>query len=200
MPTVPDSVSDQGASSSSSSTQAMEVEGPSPAKDNLPSEVSADPRPTIIIQVGMAGSGKSTLLHQTYLQLLAQKKRVYTINLDPAVKNVAYPCNIDIRDTIDYKEVMRHFQHGPNGAIMTSLNLFATRFDQVLALLDKRAHEFDYVLIDTPGQIEVFGWSASGQIIADSLAVSYPTIINYVIGRRFFWKVFSVSVRCNYAD
>jgi hypothetical protein len=26
---------------------------------------------------------------------------------------------------------MRQYQLGPNGAIMTSLNLFATRFDQV---------------------------------------------------------------------
>ena len=33
---------------------------------------------------------------------------------------------------------------------------------------------------DTPGQIEVFNWSASGQIICDALAVTYPTVICYV--------------------
>jgi GTPase SAR1 family protein len=44
----------------------------------------------------------------------------------------------DIRDTVKYKEVMRQHNLGPNGAIMTSLNLFATRFDQVITLLDKR--------------------------------------------------------------
>ena len=37
----------------------------------------------------------------------------------------------DIRDTVKYKEVMKHYQLGPNGGIVTSLNLFATRFDQV---------------------------------------------------------------------
>merc|ERR1712232_532632 len=43
------------------------------------------------------------------------------------------------------------------------------------------APDLDYVLIDTPGQIEVFNWSASGQIICDALAVSYPTIVCYVV-------------------
>merc|ERR550537_1760091 len=112
---------------------------------------------------------------------MAQKKRIYTINLDPAVRTVAYPVNVDIRDTVNYKEVMKHFGLGPNGGIMTSLNLFATKFDQVLALLDKRAPDLDYVLVDTPGQIEVFNWSASGQIVCDALAVSYPTIVCYVV-------------------
>merc|ERR1712083_920767 len=103
------------------------------------------------------------------------------INLDPAVRNVSYPVNVDIRDTVNYKEVMKHFGLGPNGAIMTSLNLFATKFDQVLGLLDKRAAELDFVLIDTPGQIEVFNWSASGQIVCDALAVSYPTLVCYMV-------------------
>jgi hypothetical protein len=32
-----------------------------------------------------------------------------------------------------------------------------------------------------PGQIEVFTWSASGQIITESLASSYPTCLIYVV-------------------
>jgi GPN-loop GTPase len=55
----------------------------------------------------------------------------YVINLDPAVMKVPYPANIDIRDTVKYKEVMREYGLGPNGAIMTCLNLLCTRFDQV---------------------------------------------------------------------
>lgn len=153
--------------------------------------ISADPSkevlskipksPVVIIMIGMAGSGKSTWMHRLTLRLQTTGKRVYTINLDPAVRNLAYPINIDIRDTVNYKEVMKNFGLGPNGGIMTSLNLFATKFDQVLALVDKRAANLDYILIDTPGQIEVFNWSASGQIICDALAVSYPTIVCYVV-------------------
>lgn len=136
--------------------------------------------PVVVLMIGMAGSGKSTLMHRMVVRL-SKKKKVYTINLDPAVRNLAYPVNIDIRDSVNYKEVMKHFGLGPNGAIMTSLNLFATKFDQVLGLLGKRAEGLDYVLIDTPGQIEVFNWSASGQIICDALAVSYPTVVCYVV-------------------
>mmetsp|Transcript_62011 Transcript_62011/g.181217 ORF Transcript_62011/g.181217 Transcript_62011/m.181217 type:complete len:348 (+) Transcript_62011:104-1147(+) len=151
---------------------------PAPGKDPLKSIPKS---PIVVLMIGMAGSGKSTWMHRLVVRLQSQKKRVYTVNLDPAVRNIAYPVNIDIRDTVNYKEVMKNFGLGPNGGIMTSLNLFATKFDQVLALLDKRAKDLDYVLIDTPGQIEVFNWSASGQIICDSLAVSYPTVVCYVV-------------------
>lgn len=33
------------------------------------------------------------------------------------------------------------------------------------------------VLLDTPGQIEIFTWSASGQIVTELLASSFPTAI-----------------------
>lgn len=108
-------------------------------------------------------------------------KRVYAVNLDPAVKKVPYPTNIDIRDAVDYKKVMKEFVLGPNGAMITSLNLFATKFDQVVDVLEKRACDYDYIIVDTPGQIEVFNWSASGQIILDSLAVSFPIVTTYVV-------------------
>ena len=73
---------------------------------------------------------------------------------------------------------------GPNGAIVTSLNLFATKFDQIVGLLEKRSNECKYAIFDTPGQIEVFTWSASGSIITESL-VSSPT--DYNIFRYIFY-------------
>ena len=36
-------------------------------------------------------------------------------------------------------------------------------------------------VIDTPGQIEVFTWSASGVIITEALATRFPTIVVYVM-------------------
>jgi GPN-loop GTPase len=38
-----------------------------------------------------------------------------------------------------------------------------------------------HILVDTPGQIEVFVWSASGEILLSSLASTFPTVIAYVI-------------------
>lgn len=103
------------------------------------------------------------------------------INLDPACLEVPYPANIDIRDTVNYKEVMKQYGLGPNGGIVTALNLFATKFDQVLDLVQKRSGLSEFVVIDTPGQIEVFTWSASGNIITEALASQCPTVVVYVM-------------------
>ena len=36
-------------------------------------------------------------------------------------------------------------------------------------------------MVDTPGQIEIFTWSASGAIITEAFATSAPTMVAYVI-------------------
>jgi GPN-loop GTPase len=97
------------------------------------------PKPTAIVCVGMAGSGKTTFMQRINAHLHAQKEPPYVINLDPAVLNVPFEANIDIRDSVNYKEVMKQYSLGPNGGILTSLNLFATKVDQIVGLLDKRA-------------------------------------------------------------
>ncbi|CAL5428252.1 unnamed protein product [Camellia sinensis] len=105
----------------------------------------------------------------------------YVMNLDPAVMSLPFSANIDTRDTIKYKEVMEQFNLGPNGGILTSLNLFSTKFYEVISVIEKRADQLDYVLVDTPGQIEIFTSSASGAIITESFAPTFPTIITYVV-------------------
>jgi GPN-loop GTPase len=108
----------------------------------------------------------------------------YCINLDPATLHVPYSPSIDIRDTVDYKQVMQQHHLGPNGAIMTSLNLYATKFDQVIRILEQRADRnelSEFLLVDTPGQIEAFTWSASGAILSESLASTFPTVMVFVV-------------------
>ncbi len=73
----------------------------------------------------------------------AQQKKGYVINLDPAVTSLPFQPNIDIRDSIDYKRVMKEYSLGPNGAILTSLNLYTTKFEQVLSILERRAQELE---------------------------------------------------------
>ncbi|OAV98534.1 hypothetical protein PTTG_01826 [Puccinia triticina 1-1 BBBD Race 1] len=109
------------------------------------------------------------------------KKPPYILNLDPAVSSLPFQPNIDIRDTVNYKQVMKQYNLGPNGGILTALNLFTTKFDQVLNYVEKRSASTDFVLIDTPGQIEIFTWSASGAIITDAIASSLPTVVAYII-------------------
>lgn len=133
----------------------------------------------------------------------------FLINLDPAVFKTGFEANIDIRDTVNFKQVMQHYRLGPNGAILTSLNLFATRFDQVVHIIQNKltpkvAHqeqqsakkkeeekelggdngdneETFWVFVDTPGQIETFSWSASGQVITEMLSSEWPTVIVFLL-------------------
>ncbi|KIX95435.1 uncharacterized protein Z520_08952 [Fonsecaea multimorphosa CBS 102226] len=145
--------------------------------------------PVAVVCIGMAGSGKTTFMQRINNYLHVNKKKPYVLNLDPAVINVPFQPNIDIRDSINYKEVMKQYNLGPNGGILTSLNLFATKIDQIITLLEKRANPPPdskvpppkHFLVDTPGQIEVFVWSASGSILLESLASSFPTVIAYII-------------------
>lgn len=169
-------------------------------------QTNTQPPPPTIFCIGMAGSGKTTFMQRLNSHLHSKKKRPYVINLDPAVLKVPFGTNIDIRDSVNYKKVMENYNLGPNGAIMTSLNLFATKIDQVLSIVEKRANikepeetkekkeeeekpatsipaqkPVSHVIVDTPGQIECFIWSASGAIITDAFASSFPTIIAYII-------------------
>ncbi|GME86349.1 hypothetical protein B5S29_g2253 [[Candida] boidinii] len=137
--------------------------------------------PCSIICIGMAGSGKTTFMQRLNSHLHAKKEAPYVINLDPAVLKVPFGCNIDIRDSIKYKKVMENYNLGPNGAIVTSLNLFSTKIDQVINLVEKRSDSFKHCIIDTPGQIECFIWSASGSIITEAFASTFPTVIAYII-------------------
>lgn len=155
----------------------------------------AEDSPVAIVCVGMAGSGKTTFMQRINAHLHTQNKPPYVLNLDPAVLNVPFETNIDIRDSINYRKVMSEYKLGPNGGIMTSLNLFATKVDQIIGYMEKRAkpppseqsttsnaiQPPKYFLLDTPGQIEVFVWSASGSIILESIASSFPTVIAYII-------------------
>ena len=144
-------------------------------------ESSSPNMPTIALVIGMAGTGKSTLTHRLNLHCISESEPTYFINLDPAVIDVPYGVNIDIRDSISYKDVMKTHGLGPNGAILTSLNLFATQFDEVMHFLEENQDKIKYVFVDTPGQIEVFTWSASGTLITQLLATSFPTILLYVL-------------------
>jgi len=137
--------------------------------------------PVVTLLIGMAGSGKTTLFHRLHYDAQEKGRRCYFINLAPAVLEVPIEPQIDIRDTIDYKGIMTEYRLGPNGAIVTALNLFATQFADVMKILEKRKDEYDHVIVDTPGQIEAFTWSASGMLIAESLASTYATNVVYVV-------------------
>jgi|LauGreDrversion4_2_1035121.scaffolds.fasta_scaffold714827_2 GTPase SAR1 family protein len=91
-----------------------------------------------LIVLGMAGSGKTTFVKKLEEHLNENEKESYIINMDPAVINTFYEANMDIRDTINYKEMMKSHNLGPNGSIMTCLNIFATQIHKIVDVLSKK--------------------------------------------------------------
>lgn len=129
-------------SSTSSSTPSLT---PSATSSSTSSSTASSPHgPKCVILLGMAGSGKSSCCSQLTKCLFASKTLPYVINCDPAVTQIPYECNVDIRDTVDYKAVMKKYHLGPNGAIITSLNLFSTQFHSIIELIHKRKDQYEY--------------------------------------------------------
>lgn len=130
-------------------------------------------RNTVLVVLGMAGSGKSTFCHRLYAWISEKHLRlnrntglndeVFGVNLDPAAISTKMPLHYDIREKVDIHDLMLKKKLGPNGAILTALNLFVAQIDGLISQIDSTRPR--YTIIDTPGQIEMFTTSVSGEIL-----------------------------------
>lgn len=94
--------------------------------------------------------------------------------------NLPYTPSTDIREQVSYLDVMKKYNLGPNGAIITSLNLWcAGKLGQFIEDVDTA--DYEYLLVDTPGQIEVFTQSSSGSLITSALSKTMNTILLFVV-------------------
>lgn len=123
----------------------------------------------LVYVVGPAGSGKSTFTASFRDWLLSQEASVVTVNLDPAVENLEYVPDVDIREYVFVREVLEEYGLGPNGAIIAATDISLEHLPSVSKSISEGAE--GYVLIDTPGQMEVFAFRQSGNIIVKSLCV-----------------------------
>lgn len=134
-----------------------------------------------VIVLGMAGSGKTTVVQRLTAYLREVKKKHFVINLDPAVKTLLYKPDLDIRDSVKYKDLMKTHGWGPNGAIVACLNLFAAQEDDFIPSIENNRDPGELIVVDTPGQIEVFTISASGEVLTGIMSGMMPTVGLYVI-------------------
>jgi len=128
-----------------------------------------------IFIVGTAGSGKSLLSASLAEWLRTQGEDVGIVNLDPGVLSLPYNPDVDIRNSISVKQLMEKFQLGPNGALVMAVDLVADqsfKLNQELADLNPT-----YVIVDTPGQMELFAFRASGPFIAKELTLDQKMVL-----------------------
>ena len=128
--------------------------------------------------IGTAGSGKSTLSasFQNWFQLRGLDATI--VNLDPGAENLPYEPDVDIRDWISLREVMETNELGPNGAQIACADMIALNTDDVKKSIN--SFKSDYILVDTPGQLELFVFRESGKYTVEFLNPD-RTIICYLL-------------------
>jgi hypothetical protein len=121
----------------------------------------------VIYFVGTAGSGKSTMVNSFYLWLQRLGKDAVTVNLDPGAEWLPYSPDVDVREWVSLGEVMSRYSLGPNGAQVMCADLLALRVHEIKEALEEAGGE--YVLVDTPGQLELFAFREAGRAIVRTL-------------------------------
>ena len=128
-----------------------------------------------IFVTGTAGSGKSMLTSK--ILEYYQKNGVFAsvLNLDPGVESLPYRPDVDVRDYVDIVQIMQQYDLGPNGSMIMANDLIASKIDDI----QNEIHGVnpDYLIVDTPGQIELFAYRASGPFFIQNIDVGEKTNI-----------------------
>jgi len=116
--------------------------------------------------LGTAGSGKSTMVSAFQQWMNSQGLDCVTANLDPGAEEIPYAPDLDVRDYVKLSEIMEEHGLGPNGAQVAAADMIAMNAQELAEVLE--TFETNYILIDTPGQIELFTFRASGSVVIDA--------------------------------
>lgn len=111
--------------------------------------------------VGTAGSGKSTLVGAYKQWLDDHGVDALVVNMDPGADTLPYEPDVDIREWVVLGDVMQEYRLGPNGAQIVAADLMAVHIGDMLEVIS--TYDSDYVLIDTPGQLELFAFRESSE-------------------------------------
>jgi len=128
-----------------------------------------------IFVTGTAGSGKSMLTSKILEYYQNNGVFASVLNLDPGVESLPYRPDVDVRDYVDIVQIMKQYDLGPNGSMIMANDLIATKIDDI----QNEIHGVnpDYLIVDTPGQIELFAYRASGPFFIQNIDASEKTNI-----------------------
>lgn len=116
----------------------------------------------------MAGSGKSLLVSSFAEFLRSSEQNVMTLNLDPGATALPYNPDVDVRGYVDMGDLMEKYKLGPNGALIMACDLAADHLEEIRRELEEETP--DFVLADTPGQIELFAFRESGPYFSQAIS------------------------------
>lgn len=141
---------------------------------------------------GTAGSGKSLLTSKLNEYYTRNGAFTAVLNLDPGVENLPYTCDVDVRDFIDIVSIMNQYDLGPNGALVMANDLIASKIDDIQNEVNRINP--DYLVVDTPGQIELFAYRSSGKFLVDNITSDEKSSIFLYDGALITTPVNFVSI------
>lgn len=123
----------------------------------------------------MAGSGKSLLVGSFSEFLRSTEQNVMILNLDPGATSLPYNPDVDVRTYVDIDDLMDKYKLGPNGALVMASDVAADHIEEIRGELD--AEGPDFVLADTPGQIELFAFRESGPYFSKAISEESKAVL-----------------------
>lgn len=128
-----------------------------------------------VFLVGMAGSGKSSLTASYSEWLKNSDQDVLVANFDPGATAIPYNPDIDARKYVDVENLMLDYKLGPNGALIMASDLLADHLEEIREEVEDANP--DILLVDTPGQIELFAFREGGRFMANELTGEKRAVI-----------------------
>jgi len=141
----------------------------------------------IEIICGPPGAGKTTYCKNMATFLFSTNVIPFTINLDPGNENRDF-YSINISSMVCAREIGSELHLGPNGSILFSMEFFEKNIDWIEKKLKKFRRKFEklYILIDLPGQIEIFTHHTSIKKFIKRLCKYNTKITTIIVVDSFF--------------
>ena len=118
--------------------------------------------------MGPAGVGKSTYCQAIQEHAAAEKHQVHVANLDPAAEEFKYQVAFDVRELITLDDVMEELELGPNGGLLYCMEYLLENLEWLKDELDQYGDD-EYLLLDCPGQIELYSHVPVMRTLADAV-------------------------------
>ena len=132
-----------------------------------------------IVMVGPAGSGKTALTDALASVIEGYGAQVARVNFDPAAETLPYTPDVDVRNYVTVRSLMEEAGLGPNGALIAAVDMLINYAGQLREEVE--SFEADYVIIDTPGQMELFAFRIGGPIVLNAVIQDDPAATVFLI-------------------
>ena len=124
--------------------------------------------PGTVYFTGTAGAGKSTLVRAFADWMKSAGYDATVVNLDPGSEDAEDTADVDIREWVRLADLQDEYGLGPNGAQVAAADMVALKVFEVKQAVQEL--KSDYVLVDTPGQIELFAFREASKAIVEALS------------------------------